>query len=80
MTLVVTFIICTHPDEISEQLQDVGPKFIFAMTDIIDTVDKAVKLCRQVKVINIKGGICGAYHTLYFVLCHEDILVSAAII
>ena len=49
------------------------------MTDIIDTVDTAVKLCHLVKVINIKGGICGAYRMLYFVFYHEDIILVSAV-
>ena len=54
-------IICVHSDEMSEQLLDVGPKYVFTMASITEKVEKAIKHCDKVKVIFC---ICGIYYIL----------------
>ena len=46
----LSLIIYVRSDEITEQVLDVGPKYIFTATDSLGKVEKAVKRCDQVKV------------------------------
>ena len=46
----LSLITYVHSDEITEQVLDVRPKYVFTTTDCLGKVEKAVKCCDQVKV------------------------------
>ena len=50
LVFITVLVIFVHSDEITEQVLDVGPKYVFTTTDSLGKVEKAVKLCHQVKV------------------------------
>ncbi|KAI0221081.1 putative 4-coumarate--CoA ligase 1 [Lamellibrachia satsuma] len=56
--------------EMSEQLLDVGPKYVFTMASITEKVEKAIKHCDKVKEVFVLGSPQGR-HTTYHKLLRE---------